>query len=92
MIKSFKNRDLETLFFEGKTKRIPPKHTERIGMILDLLNAAAVPSDMNFPGSKFHPLKGDRKGQYAVEVSGNWRIVFKFEASDIYEVDYIDYH
>ena len=60
--------------------------------ILDLLNAATCPGDVDFPGSFLHQLKGDLKGHWAVRVSGNWRIVFRFEKGDAFDVDYLDYH
>jgi len=47
---------------------------------------------MNYPGANLHALTGDRQGQYAVKVSGNWRVIFKFESGDAYVVDYVDYH
>lgn len=56
------------------------------------LEASAKPSDMDLPGLRLHPLKGDLKGYYAVEVSGNWRIVFRFDGEDAADVDLIDYH
>ena len=54
--------------------------------------AASVAEDMNFPGSKFHQLIGNRKGEYSVTVSGNWRLTFVFEDGDAYDVNYEDYH
>ena len=47
---------------------------------------------MNYPRSGLHPLSGDKKGQYAVKVSGNWRVFFEFSDGDAYLVDYDDYH
>jgi len=47
---------------------------------------------MNLPGLRLHPLKGRRKGAWAVDVSGNWRVVFRFEGNDAVDVDYLDYH
>jgi len=47
---------------------------------------------MNFPGSGLHALKGELDGFWSIRVSGNWRIIFKFEAGDAYDVDYTDYH
>jgi toxin HigB-1 len=47
---------------------------------------------MNIPGFGLHALRGDRKGQWAVSVSGNWRVTFRFEDGDIVDVDYVDYH
>ena len=48
--------------------------------------------DMNFPGSNLHKLSGDREGFWSVSVSGNWRVIFRFEDGDAYDVDYLDYH
>ena len=47
---------------------------------------------MDLPGLRLHPLKGELKGFYAVDVSGNWRVVFRFNAGDAYDVDLVDYH
>jgi len=65
---------------------------DRLGIILDRLNAANEIKDMNYPGSYLHKLTGDKKGQYSVRVSGNWRIFFEFIDGDAYVVDYDDYH
>lgn len=59
---------------------------------MDRLNAADDLKDMNYPGSNLHALSGDRKGQYSVRISGNWRVVFEFVDGDAYVVDYDDYH
>ena len=56
------------------------------------LNASADPRDMNLPGLRLHPLKGQLKGAWAVVVSGNWRVVVRFEGKDAVDVDYVDYH
>ena len=80
MIKSFKH------------KGIKPEHAVRLEVILDRLNAANEIKDMNYPGSNPHKLTGDKKGQYVVKVSGNWRIFFEFIDGNAYIVDYDDYH
>ena len=92
MIKNFTHKGLEDFFNTGTKKGIQPKHAEKLGFILDHLDAASDLKDMNYPGSGFHPLAGEYKDCYAVKVSGNWRVIFKFERGDAYEVDYIDYH
>lgn len=92
MIKSFNHKGLENFFYTGNRKGIRPEHSSRLERLLDRLNAAGDISDMNFPGSFFHPLKGDREGQYSVRVSGNWRVFFEFRNGDAYIVDYGDYH
>jgi len=56
------------------------------------LSAATASGDMNLPGLGLHPLKGDRKGTWAVKVSGNWRVTFTFVGKDADRVDYEDYH
>jgi proteic killer suppression protein len=56
------------------------------------LNVASVPQDMDLPGWKLHPLKGSLSGHWAVSVSGNWRLTFRFDGADVELVDYQDYH
>jgi len=92
MIKSFKHKGLEEFFYTGVKKGIKPEHANRLERILDRLNAAREIKDMNYPGSSLHQLSGDKKGFYAVKVSGNWRVFFQFIDSDAYVVDYDDYH
>ena len=92
MIKSFKHKGLEEFFYTGKKKGIRPEQSKKIARILDRLNAANDIIDMHYPGSYLHKLSGDKKGQYSVRVSGNWRIFFEFINGDAYIVDYGDYH
>ena len=92
VIKSFKHKGLEKLFNDGSKKGIQPQHAEKLVDILDRLDASALVDDMDYPGSDLHPLKGDLKGHWAVKVSGNWRIIFRFENGDAYVVNYLDYH
>lgn len=92
MIKTFRHKGLEHFFFEGSVKGIQPKHRFKLGLMLDRLDAAHESRDMNFPNSGFHPLKGKYEGFYAVTVSGNWRIIFRFDEGHALDVDYLDYH
>jgi toxin HigB-1 len=92
MIKSFKHRGIEKLFFSGDKSGVQEKHLKRLQMILAMLNTADYPCDMNAPGLKLHKLKGARKNQYAVSVSGNWRMTFKMQKGDVFEINYEDYH
>lgn len=92
MIKSFIHKGLEDFFFEGSKRGIQARHAQRIADILDRLDAATEIKDMNYPGSEFHPLHPKKKGRWAVKVSGNWRITFRFIDGAAYEVDYEDYH
>jgi proteic killer suppression protein len=92
MILRFRHKGLERLFETGNASGVSAQHVRRIQLILGMLNVAPAPAMMNAPGLRFHALTGDRKGQYAVSVSGNWRIVFEFEGSDATNVDLVDYH
>lgn len=92
MIVSFQHKGLESFFTRGSYKAIPAQYSSRIERMLDRLDAAVVPEDMDLPGFKFHELKGKRKGIYAVSVSGNWRITFKFDGEGAFDVDLEDYH
>lgn len=92
MIKSFQHKGLEKLFLYGTKKGVQPEHSKKLEAILDRLDAAAAIGDMDYPGSYLHPLKGDLRGRWSVKVSGNWRIIFRFENGDAYVVDYVDCH
>ena len=92
MIKNFKHKGLKEFFFTGSKRGIQPAHAKRMERILDRLDAAKNPLDMNLPGFDFHSLVGDKAGLFSVGVSGNWRITFKFEGEDAIFVDYVDYH
>ena len=92
MIKSFKHRGLKTFFYDGDRSRINPNHAAKLARILDRLDASMSPQDMNLPGYRLHELSGKEKGTWAVCVSGNWRVTFKFEGTDAILVDYRDYH
>ena len=77
---------------QGTKAGIQAKHEKRIKLILARLHASTCPRDMNLPGHRLHPLKGKRKGTWAVSISGTWRITFVFEGRDVIDVDYEDYH
>ena len=92
MISTFKHKGLELFFTKGSYKGVPAHHRARMERMLDRLDAAREAKDMDLPGYKFHALKGDRKGEFAVSVSGNWRIVFEFDGQDAVNVNLEDYH
>jgi proteic killer suppression protein len=92
MIASFAHKGLEDFFYDGTKRGIQPRHATRLATILDRLHAAHVVHDMRYPGSALHPLQGQRAGFWAVKVSGNWRVVFRFADGSAYDVDYLDYH
>ena len=91
MILSFRSRALRRFWERNDASKLPPDRVARIAMILDRLSASAKPGDMNLPGLQLHALSGDKKGRYAVSVSGNWRITFAWEEKDAVQVDLEDY-
>ena len=92
MIVSFRHKGLENFFYDGATKGIQSKHARRLKLILDVLDAAIKVQDVGFPGARLHPLEPKSSQRWAVSVSGNWRVTFRFEHENAYEVDYEDYH
>ena len=86
------DKGLEEFFKTGSLKGIPAQSVDRIERMLDRLDTATVPEDMDLPGYKFHELKGKRKGVYSVTVTGNWRITFEFDGGDAVDVKLEDYH
>ena len=92
MIRGFKHKGLAKFFETGSKAGVQAQHNERLRLILGLLSAATAPRDMALPGLDLHPLKGERKGTWAVSVSGNWRVTFKFVGKDADSVNYEDYH
>lgn len=92
MIKSFRHSGIERFFRAGSKAGIQPKHAKRLRLQLGQLDAAIGPEDMSRPGWRFHPLKGDLDGHYAVWVDENWRLTFKFDGERAELVDYQDYH
>ena len=92
MVRSFRHRGLEALY-EGRTaRRVAPEHVQKLRDILAALDRSRGPADMDLPGFRLHPLKGELAGQHAVRVSGNWRVTFRFEDGHALDVDYVDYH
>lgn len=92
MIKSIRSKPLRLFYEKDDASKLPPSQLTRIGLILNLLDAAAKPEDMNFPGSDLHKLSGDLKDFWAVKVTGNYRIIFRFSDEGVTDVDYLDYH
>jgi toxin HigB-1 len=92
MIESFRHKGLQRLFEKGSTRSVSPQHVQKIEDILGLLNVAVDIRDMDRPSFRLHPLKGDRKGYWAVTVRANWRIIFRFNDGNALDVDLIDYH
>ena len=92
MILTFRHKGLERFFRTGSTSGIQAKHANRLRLILAQLDQAKAVADMNAPGLALHPLKGERKGIWAVTVQANWRVTFRYEKGNAEVVNYEDYH
>lgn len=88
----FSDATLRKFWTKGRAKGIDPRSVERLKELLSMLDAATRPEDMSQPGYAFHPLKGDRQGQYAVEIRANHRLVFEWEDGEAVKVRSEDYH
>ena len=80
------------MYERGDRRRIPPEHVSKIERVLARLDVASQPSEMRLPGYRLHPLRGDLEGLWAVTISGNLRVVFRFVGPHVRDVDLIDYH
>jgi proteic killer suppression protein len=88
---SFAKKGLEEIFRTGRTKRIGAEYVKRLRLVLDYLDGATGPGDLQGV-SGFHSLSGERAGQYAMRISGNWRLTFRFRDGDVVDIDFEDYH
>lgn len=92
MIRSVRHRGLKRLIEDDDRSKLPAEMITRIRGILTALDSAATVEEMDLPQFRLHALKGDLKGFHAVTVRANWRIIFRFEDGDAFEVDFVDYH
>jgi toxin HigB-1 len=98
MIKGFRHKGLEQFFLTDSKKGIVAAHAEKLQVRLTALHAATGPSDLKAPPWKLHRLNGtnpkgqDVEGHWSIWVTGNWRLTFYFEDTDVVLVDYLDYH
>ena len=92
MIKSFRHKGLRRLFETGRTSGVRTTDAKRLRMQLAALDTAHNIEDMDIPGFRLHPLKGEMRGRWSIMVSGNWRMTFEFKDGNAYVLDYEDYH
>lgn len=92
MIRTFRHHGLKQLYEHGDTSRVRPDQAKRIALALADLDDANKPSDLELPGYRLHRLKGNLKGFWSISISGNWRLIFRFEEGDTYDVNLVDYH
>ena len=93
MIRSFKSKKLRRFFDADDAAGLPAGQAQKIADILAAIDTAEQPADIAlFPGWRLHPLKGELKGFWSVTITGNWRLIFRFEDGDAFDVDLVDYH
>lgn len=93
MIKTFAQSWLEEFWHNGKHKRVPPELAARLLRKMDILNRALAWKDLQAPPSnRLHALHGDRGGQWAISVSGSWRLCFRFDEGEIFDLELVQYH
>lgn len=92
MIRSFRSKALRRFAEQGDASKLSVPNVPRVERILEQLDEATEPEQMNSPGLRFHGLKGKDKGSFAVDASGNWRITFAWDGEDAVDVDLEDYH
>jgi toxin HigB-1 len=92
VIRSIRHKGLRRLHEDDDPRGVIREHTEKLRDILARLDAAGTVADMDLPGLRLHPLKGELKGFWAVTVRANWRVIFRFAGHDASDVDYVDYH
>ena len=92
MIVGFRHKGLKLLFEKGQRRNVRPEHADKIERILARLDEAAEVGNMDLPGFRLHLLKGGLAGFWSITVSGNWRIVFRFDGGHASDVDLIDTH
>jgi proteic killer suppression protein len=83
---------LQRLYERGDRSRINPALVEKVETALGLLDVAETPEAVNLPGYRLHPLRGDLRGFWSIRISGNWRLIFRFDDRDVCDVDLLDYH
>jgi proteic killer suppression protein len=91
LIRSYRHKGLREFFYTGQSRKLLRIQNQRILMLLDFLDVAKQPEEMNLPGFHFHKLQGS-EGRYSVRVSANWRLTFGWDGSDAIQVDLEDYH
>jgi proteic killer suppression protein len=93
VIKTFSDRRTKELYETGKARRFPTDVGKRAARKLEYVDLAAKLEDLRTPpGNRLHALEGDRKGQYSISINDQWRICFRFQNGDAYDVEVCDYH
>lgn len=92
MIEPFRHKGLRRLYETGNASGVQASHVKRLRMQLAALDTARTIDDVDIPGFRLHPLKGDQRGRRSIPVNGNWHLTFEFDQGDVHILDYEDYH
>ena len=92
MIQTIRHRGLKRLFQRDDKSGLNAEHLPRIIRVMAILDMATSPQDLDLPGYRLHPLRGELKGFWSVRITGNYRIIFRMEDGDVYDIDLVDYH
>jgi len=92
VIKSFQHKSLRKLYETGSLAGVQASQGKRLRVQLSALDTAQTIEDMDIPGFRLHPLKGELQGRWSITVSANWRMTFEFKDGNAYVLDYEDYH
>ena len=92
MVRSFRHKGLQRLFQHDDGSKLPSEMVARIRLILSTLHAAQAIEDMDIPTFRLHHLNGKLQGFFSVTVRANWRIIFRFEGGEAFDIDFVDYH
>ncbi len=92
VIKSYSHRGLRRAHQRGNYHQVNAAYANRIARVIATLQAATKPSDLDIPGYRLHPLKGNLEGFWSIRVSANWRITFRMDGVHVVDVDLVDYH
>lgn len=92
MIRTIRHKGLRRLYEDDDPRGLPKEHVEKLRDLLARLDVATAIADMDLPGFRLHPLRGDLKGFWAIAVRANWRVIFRFAEGEASDVDYVDYH
>ena len=92
MIVGFRHRGLQRLYEKGDRRRIQPEYIDKVEDVLARLDSATTPQALNLPDYRLHRLSGDLTGVWSITISGNWRIIFRFDDGEVTDVNFVDYH
>lgn len=93
MIRTFADKHTQEFYATGRSRRIPPDIIQRARRKLEYVDIATRLDDLQIPpGNKLHQPGADREGQHAIRINDQWRVCFRFEDNDAYDVEITDYH